>query len=396
MPGFDWSQPLLATLRREGIEPDQRMIDAIQMGHGYENFLLGTGNLFASLQILNTRGFGDFPDISGSYTVIPTDRDLEPVKPYRVLRALLDENADELRRTKQFGSTQYLRFVIEHAIANPVDPERPVAVQRLAAHYTGKRDTDLNQIPELQRLLGYIRGLQDGLNDYQYFLTADSGKVHFRIASDLVETNMENDSGNLIRQRALLAHFGGLGFFTQNSIEELEELINSSSAKEQEFQEFFERFPHFLRVGDHREVHPHVYLTREEDLDLIPDFILTNSEAHRATLLELKKAAPRTRLVRHTDNRIRFADAIMEARAQLLEYRDWFEQPKHRQLVKRKLGFEIYRPRMMVIIGRSSEFSDGMERAKLDSTLPDLNVMTYDDILRHATQRNAIIAKGAL
>jgi hypothetical protein len=68
--GFKWSGPLLATLHAEGIEPDQRMLDAVQMAHGYEDLKLGTGQLFAALQILNTRGFGEFPDITGSYRVI--------------------------------------------------------------------------------------------------------------------------------------------------------------------------------------------------------------------------------------------------------------------------------------------------------------------------------------
>ena len=81
----------------------------------------------------------------------------------------------------------------------------------------------------------------------------------------------------------------------------------------------------------------------------------------------------------------------MEARSQLLEYRDWFELPQNRELVQRQIGMEIYRPRMMVIVGRNTAFQDRIERAKLESRHPDLEVVLYDDIVNHARQRRVEI-----
>ncbi|OFW08577.1 MAG: hypothetical protein A3H96_12180 [Acidobacteria bacterium RIFCSPLOWO2_02_FULL_67_36] len=48
---------------------------------------------------------------------------------------------------------------------------------------------------------------------------------------------------------------------------------------------------------------------------------------------------------------------------------------------------KIYRPRLMVVVGRSGEFADEIDRQRLRSRHPDIEVVTYDDILRHAQQR---------
>lgn len=387
---FDWSIPLIPMLQAAGIEPDQRIRDAIDLAHHPFNKTLGTGTLFAALQILETRGFEFFPDIGKEYIVVNATTDLREVTAMERLCQLLEENAEFLRKVGSFGAGTYLQMVIRHAIANPTDKERPIALQKIAMHYAGSPDANLDQIPRLQRLLGRLRIELDGTNDYQYTLTNDEGRFQFRIIGHLTDALMRNEHGGLNQHRALITHAGGIGFFTSECIEELEDLINTASTPEGAFQDFFERHPHFLRRNDHREVHPHVYLTREEG-PLIPDFILTNPDTQQATLLELKRAGLKTRLVRNPRNRIRFSDAIMEARAQLLEYRDWFDIEQNRRSMINIFGMEVFKPKIMVIIGRSSEFGTGIRRAKLADRVPDLDVLTYDDILQFARQRKLII-----
>jgi len=62
--------------------------------------------------------------------------------------------------------------------------------------------------------------------------------------------------------------------------------------------------------------------------------------------------------------------------------------------LKEKLGMEIYSPRMGVIIGSSQDFRSVVERQKIKSHYPDIEVATYDDILKHA-QRRLILIKNA-
>ena len=155
-----------------------------------------------------------------------------------------------------------------------------------------------------------------------------------------------SDSGLLVPQRALLTHFKDqFGGFTDDEIDELELLINSPKATERDFQVFFENHPHFFRRWDHREVHPQVYLCREGDHDLIPDFILTDRELQRAAIVDLKLPSPT--LIRRQRNRDRFGAAIMEAKAQLQSYRDYFDERDNREALREKVGMSIFRPRLL-------------------------------------------------
>ena len=52
---------------------------------------------------------------------------------------------------------------------------------------------------------------------------------------------------------------------------------------------------------------------------------------------------------------------------------------------------EIYRPRLAVIIGRSADFRDEFDRQRLSSDNPDVEIVTYDDILAFAKRRRLLI-----
>ena len=81
----------------------------------------------------------------------------------------------------------------------------------------------------------------------------------------------------------------------------------------------------------------------------------------------------------------------MEARAQLLTYRRYFEEASNRQKARDILGMEIYHPRLAVIIGRSTEFLSPLQRQMIVSDIADIEVVTYDDILTYAKRRRAFI-----
>ena len=81
----------------------------------------------------------------------------------------------------------------------------------------------------------------------------------------------------------------------------------------------------------------------------------------------------------------------MEARAQLQVYRDWFEVAHNRERLKSQVGMEVYRPRLMVVIGRSSAFHDDFDRQQLRNRNTDIEVVTYDDLLDYAYQRRVFL-----
>lgn len=168
-------------------------------------------------------------------------------------------------------------------------------------------------------------------------------------ASELGSYSVLPASAKGAQQSALLTQLQQqTGLVTPDELLELEDLINSARTKESDFQRFFERHPHFLRMWDHREVHPQVCLTRESEGPLIPDFILVDPVLSRATIVELK--LPTARVVTAKPNRERFSSMVEDARAQLLEYRDWFEEKHNRENLKSRFGLEIYRPRLAMIL----------------------------------------------
>jgi hypothetical protein len=244
----------------------------------------------------------------------------------------------------------------------------------------------LAEMPRTRGVIQMLGRLPEAPDDFQYLLCMEHGNPIFRTVSSVGELVLKAPNHSLLPARALLRHFKQkFGAFTRDEIEELEELIRHPKATEQEFQKFFERHPHFFRRWDIRQVYPQVYLASEDPGTLIPDFILTNPDVQRAAVLELK--LPRPKLVTRQKNRERFAACVMAARTQLLAYRDWFERKGNRDRLKKVVGMEVFRPQLAVVIGSSAWFEPGIDRQKLRSEHPDVEVVTYDDLLDYARSR---------
>lgn len=178
-----------------------------------------------------------------------------------------------------------------------------------------------------------------------------------------------------------------------DQIEELESLINSRSP-EQDFQRFFEKYPHFLtNIGPYQRVHSQLILHRDGNGSLIPDFFLEKIDSDFCDICDLK--LPTQAIVRHQKNRTRFRDAIMEGLAQLTHYREWFDSQENRIAFNKQHGLNSYRPRAVLVVGRRASFSTEMERLQLESGLPNwFQLLTYDEILsrtkhwRHLSQNS--------
>lgn len=228
--------------------------------------------------------------------------------------------------------------------------------------------------------------------DFQFVVTLQEGKPVFRICSPLGDYAQELGSGTLMPRRALLLHYKDRYWeFTPDQIDELNDLMQSEAAGELDFQRFFERCPHFLRRFDYREVYPQLILARGYSGNLIPDFILTDSRAQAAMILELKH--PKARVVVHQENRLRFSAAVMEARAQLQTYREWFRSRLNRQRIQSITGLDVFEPRLAVVIGRSREFRTPFERRVVSRRASDIEVVTYDDIVNYAESRKTLVRR---
>ncbi len=176
------------------------------------------------------------------------------------------------------------------------------------------------------------------------------------------------------------------------AVEELEYLVNYPDTKEADLQDFFERHPDFIKGEEHREAHPHLALNRDDDGDMIPDFVLEPVEDDKlCDLLELKRASSSAFVLKK--NRNRFSAAVLEACAQLREYAVFFEDRNNRHRFFEQYGLMAYRPRMMVIIGRRGK-ANPIDLRKMEDDIPGVNLRTYDSVIDRAKARADAMRKG--
>jgi hypothetical protein len=117
---------------------------------------------------------------------------------------------------------------------------------------------------------------------------------------------------------------------------------------------------------------------------LIPDFFAERVGTTFADIIELK--TPSAKLVSGPKGRKGFASALTRALNQVRVYRNYFDDTARRHLFHERYGFEAFRPAITVVIGRSSDYLNHMDRITIEDEYRNLQLLTYDDILLRAKQ----------
>lgn len=407
MSNFMPGQPLLRQLSQQGFELDQLLFRALEVSASTPNIssedqgfpdsylTLALYRLNTTLTRMTTLDQSRY-NLFHEYKLAPQCSPNDVILGTR-LANIFDLASKLAAPEKTIGVGHYLRAIAKLSLDNPAYPADGFPGQVL--HHTFSIETllwglgytawtALSSAPEVIDLLQSLDG-REPIEDVQYFMSMENNRLVIRATSILAPYSIR-EHNHTFNGLSILTHFKEqYGAVLPVELLELEDLINSSATREQDLQRFFEKHPQFFRMWDYRTVYPHVYLTREEEGPLIPDFILVNPDLQRATILDLKM--PNTKIITHKTNRDRFTASIDEARAQLLEYKDWFEDKDNRQKLKERLGMEVFRPRLGVIIGSNTDFRDAVERQKLASRYPDIDVVTYNDVVKYAHDRLTLI-----
>lgn len=196
--------------------------------------------------------------------------------------------------------------------------------------------------------------------------------------------------GTFVFRGGVLQPASTANLFTQESIAELEDLINSKTTLEQQYQAFFERHPEFLKALDFKKIHAQPILYKDDGSRLVPDFFLEQLDSGWHAIADLKRA--HENMVIRRNNRVYFAQWVQDSIAQLHFYREWFESPKNRTIFEstQKVSTRVYRPKMVLIAGRASDFIDDVERIRLLSAQDaNLSLWTYDAVLKRAKNYRA-------
>lgn len=413
MTRFNTSQPLLLQLRQCGLEFDQKLTRALEISAstpavypedtGFPDSYLTLAlyrlnSVLSQIVRLDDTQFNLFQEYRGAPRCSPS-----VVVPGRRLCNVLEIAATLAGDSKTIGVGHFLRAIVQLTLDTKAEPA--YGFEPNVSHNTFSAElftvglghsawTPVHEVPELRNILQSLDA-RHPIDDFQYLLTLEDKRLVFRPTSILDDYSMAGRDDSETERRAILTHFRDqYAGVTPDELLELEDLINNRQTVEVDFQRFFEAHPQFLRIWDYREVFPQIYLTREDQGPLVPDFLLVDGEMNRATLVDLKLPSARTVVAKK--NRERFSALVQEARSQLLEYRDWFDDPTNRERMKTEHGVEVYRPRLGVVIGSSKDFSSSLQRQKLASRSPDIELVTYDDILIHARRRLSLVRSATL
>lgn len=317
------------------------------------------------------------------------------VVPGEKLARVLNVAISLLDSSKTIGVGHYLRSIVQLTLDQPAwnydewQIHNTFSAETLLWGLGHHAWTKLDDAPELVNILKELDG-REPVQDHQYILVFENDRIVFRPTSILNSYQMQVSDNDVSNRLAVLPHYrDNYPLFRPMEVLKLETLINARNISEAQLQGFFEQYPHFFRFLDFREVYSQVILTREDDGKLIPDFLLLDPELQKAMILDLK--LPTKKIVVGSKDRKRYSAPVMEARSQLLRYRDWFEEKSNREKIKTKFGMEIYRPRLAVVIGRKGQFENEFQRQQLRSDQEDLELVTFDDILDQAKRRLMLI-----
>lgn len=168
-------------------------------------------------------------------------------------------------------------------------------------------------------------------------------------------------------------------------IRAFEVLLNDSGTKERHLQKFLESHPNFLTGLNYSNVYSQLVLEREDGTSLRPDFMLEPYDDTWCDILDIK--LPNQAIIIGRNDRATLAAGIHEVAAQLREYAAYFEEEKHRKFVREKYGLRVYKPRLIAVVGRDMRQMSDPEIRRAMTAYDDLQVMTFDQLVKHAKGR---------
>jgi hypothetical protein len=166
----------------------------------------------------------------------------------------------------------------------------------------------------------------------------------------------------------------------REEVDDLETLINSPNVKESALQRFIEAHPEVMLGGEYVRLHAQLLL-RGVGTELRPDFFV-ESVTGLCDILELK--LPTERIISGRIERRMFSSCVQMGIAQVKDYSEFFEDRGQRRWFQDAYGLKVFRPLTILLVGRDNEFTDVIERRRLESWMGNFKIFTYDDLLRMA------------
>lgn len=110
-----------------------------------------------------------------------------------------------------------------------------------------------------------------------------------------------------------------------------------------------------------------------------PDFFVVGTNGY-AEIVEFKLPEIGSKTVVGSNNRESFSSGLNSYISQTRVYREYFDDPNNRAFVKWKFGFDVYKPRRHLVVGRRWHFNSSEWRA-IAADYADITIHTYDDLI---------------
>jgi len=167
----------------------------------------------------------------------------------------------------------------------------------------------------------------------------------------------------------------------RTAIDAFEELLNISDTTERDLHEFIERHPFLLLGEEYDSYWSEPRLVNSFGQHLRPDFVLqplarrtkpwnwavVDLKRHKAAILASKRLHPDV------------SGKVYHLVTQLRDYGEYFADPRNSDSLKRIFAGIVPRPKLVGVIGRRVHMVDVF--GKLLARVPDVTLLTYDDII---------------
>lgn len=165
--------------------------------------------------------------------------------------------------------------------------------------------------------------------------------------------------------------------FASDPVKLLEKMVNDDHTSEADISAFFQAHPQCLArpLGLNGAAFAQVRLGS----DYLVDFLLEPRANEPWVIVELR--SPTQKLFVKQGGNVRFSATTMQSIAQLCDFGQFFADTNRREDFSARFGAEVFKPRLVVIIGRNYGGLTDSEIIELKSHAQAFEVLTYEDVL---------------
>lgn len=254
------------------------------------------------------------------------------------------------------AQTSYKTLGAEQFLSSGGDYNALATTLRLAARFAPERDQPILALAE-----------QDGKILVRTFTYRGTASVAAGLSNPLLSVSSQS--------LPLIQHY---------ILAEFESLINRPKIREQEIQNFLELYPEILQSLGYSRCVPHVMLSESGKREMIPDFILHRPGGNGFDILDLKLPTARIAVSKPY---YRISHEISKAVGQLKAYSDYFKNSVNRERFIRAHQIEYFEPKLIVAIGRQSQYLSNEMRSGIEDQVPGMRILTYDELVSYARTR---------